>query len=373
MMSELHINNAQMGWVFAFFTWGYALFQLPDGLGVQIFGLHRTIAWCAVIWSVMTFLTGLLPGTLFRTSATIIGGLAGVRFLLGAFQAPLYPVTSGVIANWFPVSRWALPNAHGRTALTLGAGVTPLLVAPMLVPMAGAIASMHRCCRCCRRAVVVVRSGSAAGSTRVNQAEIDHQRRPGGAGQRWLRLWWRAGSLPRNRDTLLLSLAYMSDNRVFYISRTGFRRISGRATSITEGGMLDLPFMRARSRLRRRGLRSTQAHRAALGLSHSCRHRPGAGCRAAVAGAYAANPYMVAATALCRADGSPRAFWPARPISPVSTRPGCGVLNTGATGVISSLIGARFRRLGLAAGFLSGVEHAARRNAVLFIRRPPVP
>src|SRR5262245_10096260 len=133
MMSELDITNAQMGWVFALYTWGYALFQLPGGLLGEAYGFRRSIMWCAVLWSVMTLLTGLLPGALFRTSATIIGGLAGVRFLLGVAQAPLYPITAGVIANWFPVARWGFPNAFGSTALTLGAAVTPLAVAPMLV------------------------------------------------------------------------------------------------------------------------------------------------------------------------------------------------------------------------------------------------
>jgi ACS family glucarate transporter-like MFS transporter len=372
MMSELHIDNAQMGWVFAFFTWGYALFQLPGGLAGQEVGLRRTIAWCAVLWSAMTFLTGFLPGTFLRTSATIIGGLAGVRFLLGAFQAPLYPVTGGVIANWFPVSRWALPNALGSTALTLGAGVTPLLVAPMLVSMGW---------RNCFYVTSLLPLVAAAlwwwfgrdrpqDHPRVNQAETDliNAGRVGAGSEvaptprrAWL-------ALLRNRDTLLLSLAYMSDNYVFYIFTDWFPTYlkQERNFSITEGGMLSsLPFIAG-------------AIAAAVGgevCDRLCKSiGPRWGCRIPavtglvlvavllIAGAYAANPYMAAVLlALCFAATqlTEGAFWAGQTyISGPHTAAGCGVLNTGGNlgGVISSpIVGALSQYMGWLPALLSGV------------------
>ena len=53
-----------------------------------------------------------------------------LRFLMGAAQAPLFPVLGGsVIARWFPVSGWALPNGMTNTGFTLGAAATGPLVA----------------------------------------------------------------------------------------------------------------------------------------------------------------------------------------------------------------------------------------------------
>jgi ACS family glucarate transporter-like MFS transporter len=369
MMSELHIDNAQMGWIFAFFTWGYALFQLPGGLAGQTFGLRRTIAWCAVVWSAMTFLTGFLPGTFLRTSATIIGGLAGVRFLLGAFQAPLYPVTSGVIANWFPVSRWALPNALGSTALTLGAGVTPLLVAPMLVSMG------WRNCFYITSLLPLVAAllwwwfgrDRPQDHPQVNQAELALivAGRTTAAGSE-SRHAWRV--LLRDRDTLLLSLAYLSDNYVFYIFTDWFPTYlrQERNFSITEGGLLaSLPFIAG-------------AIAAAVGgevCDRLCKRiGPRWGCRVPavvglvlvavllVAGAYATNPYLSAVLlALCFASTqlTEGAFWAGQTyLAGRHVAAGCGVMNTGGNlgGVISSpVVGALSQYLGWLPALLSGV------------------
>jgi len=369
MMSELHISNAQMGWVFACYTWGYALFQLPGGLLGEAVGFRRSILWSAVLWTVMTFLTGLLPGTLFRTSATIIGGLAGIRFLLGVTQAPLYPITSGVIANWFPPARWAFPNAFGSTALTLGAAVTPLVVAPMLVsigwracfyvtsllPLAGALIWWW------------LGRDRPQDHPQVNRAELEliDAGRDSGPRPPSRRTWL---ALLRNRDTLLLSLAYLADNYVFYIFTDWFPTYlkQERNFSITEGGVLaSLPFI-------------SGAIAASLGgevCDRLCKRiGPRWGCRIPavfgltmvavllVAGAYAVNPYVSAVLlALCFASTqlTEGAFWAAQTyVSGRHTATGCGVMNTGGNlgGVISSpIVGALSQYMGWLPALLSGV------------------
>jgi MFS transporter, ACS family, glucarate transporter len=369
MMGELGIDNAQMGWVFAFYTWGYALFQLPGGLFGEAWGLRRTLTLCAALWSAMTFLTGFLPGTLLGSTASIIGALAGVRFLLGVLQAPLYPITGGAIANWFPVSRWAFPNGALSTALTLGAAVTPPVVAPLLAALGW------------RQAFYVTALLPLLGAAvwwwlgrdhphehpRVNAAELaliragrsDEHAPP--LGRAWLLLL-------RNRDTLLLAFAYMSMNYVFYIFTDWFPTYlkQARGFSIIEGGLLaSLPFI----------FGAIAASAGGEVCDRLCKRiGPRWGCRVPAvtglalvavllcAGAYAPDPY-VAAVLLALCFGCTQltegAFWSGQTfVAGRHTAAGTGVLNTGGNlgGVISSpIVGWLSQHIGWLPALMSGV------------------
>ncbi|HAJ30142.1 MAG TPA: hypothetical protein DCL32_08200, partial [Gammaproteobacteria bacterium] len=43
MMPELGLSEIEMGWVYAAFIWGYALFQIPGGALGKRFGSRRTL------------------------------------------------------------------------------------------------------------------------------------------------------------------------------------------------------------------------------------------------------------------------------------------------------------------------------------------
>jgi ACS family glucarate transporter-like MFS transporter len=383
MMSELEIDKVQMGLVFAFYTWGYALFQLPGGLLGQRFGLRRTLALAAALWSVMTFLTGFLPGTLPGTGATLIGGLAGVRFLLGVLQAPLYPITAGAICNWFPVARWAFPNGALSTALTLGAAFTPLLVSPLLVEMGWRKAFYVTGLLPLVAAAVWWWYGrdfpeEHPHANAAERALIRAGRAPPG-GPRPRRAWLR---LLRNRETLLLAASYLSMNYVFYIFTDWFPTYlrQERGFSVLEGGLLaSLPFVAG-------------AIGAALGgeiCDRLCRRiGPRWGCRAPAmtglllvalllcAGALAPNPYLAAALlALCFGctQLTEGAYWAGQTyVAGPDTAAGTGVLNTGGNlgGVLSSpIIGALAQHAGWLPALLSGSLVAVLAAALwLFIR-----
>ena len=125
MMPELGISEIQMGWIFAAFAWGYALFQFPGGVLGDVVGPRRALAWITVAWVAITVLTGLMPGSLIASASGVLVVLVVLRFLMGAFQAPLFPVVGGTIAAWFPPAGWALPNSLTSTGLGLGAAFTP--------------------------------------------------------------------------------------------------------------------------------------------------------------------------------------------------------------------------------------------------------
>jgi ACS family glucarate transporter-like MFS transporter len=130
MMTDLGLSTVQFGMVLAAFAWGYAIFQFPGGIWGDRIGSRKALTLIAVGWGVLNLLTGLTPGSMLASTSIILVSLVVLRFLMGAMQAPLYPVSAGgAIANWFPVSGWALPNGLTSTGLTLGAAATAPLIA----------------------------------------------------------------------------------------------------------------------------------------------------------------------------------------------------------------------------------------------------
>ena len=130
MMHDLGMNEYQLGLVFSSLALAYALFQFPGGIVGDRYGPRLTIAVMGVAWTVLTVVTALVPGNATWSVASIVIALVVTRFILGAFQAPFFPVTiGGTVERWFPVRQWGLPNGLTSTGLTLGGALTaPLLV-----------------------------------------------------------------------------------------------------------------------------------------------------------------------------------------------------------------------------------------------------
>jgi ACS family glucarate transporter-like MFS transporter len=128
MIEDLALTEIQWGWVLAAFTTGYALFQLPGGVYGDTIGPRRALTTIAVLWGVFTLLTALVPGQEWGTT-TSLAVLIVVRFLVGVFHAPVFPVQNASIQRWFPPGNWAFPSGLSSTGLTLGVAITtPILV-----------------------------------------------------------------------------------------------------------------------------------------------------------------------------------------------------------------------------------------------------
>ena len=243
MMTDLGISKIQFGMVLAAFAWGYALFQFPGGIFGDIVGSRRALTWIIVAWGALTFLTGLIPGLNLASTTVILVILIALRFLMGAAQAPLYPVSSGgTIANWFPVTGWALPNGLTSTGLTLGAAATaPLiawlmetlgwrqsffLTAPLAFLMAGVWWWYGR--------------DTPEEHSSVGKAEIEliNTNRPPPEIAPDDKGAWKLAL--KNRDILLLTLSYFCMNYVFYIFFNWFfiYLVDVRRFEILEGGYL---------------------------------------------------------------------------------------------------------------------------------------
>jgi MFS transporter, ACS family, glucarate transporter len=130
LIDDLGLTEQQLGMIFSAFAAGYAIFQIPGGMLGDRFGARKVLMVAALCWATLTILTALVPGSGVLGAGAIVASLVVLRFLVGATQAPLFPVTGcGTVSNWFPVGSWGLPNGLSSTGLTLGAAATaPLLV-----------------------------------------------------------------------------------------------------------------------------------------------------------------------------------------------------------------------------------------------------
>jgi MFS family permease len=120
IQDEFSFSNAEIGWILGSFNFSYALLQIPGGIFGQIYGPRRALTYIALSWGVLTFLTGFVPALMAASAAGAMVSLFVMRLLLGASNAPLFPITAGAFANWFPAGRWAFPNAVLSVGLVLG-------------------------------------------------------------------------------------------------------------------------------------------------------------------------------------------------------------------------------------------------------------
>jgi ACS family glucarate transporter-like MFS transporter len=130
MMPELGLSQLQIGWLEQAFVWGYAIFQMPGGIFGQRLGARRTFVLIGLTAFLATIATPLMPNLAGGTVLFI--GLLGAQLLLGCSQGAIFPVMAGVFEAWFPPHRWAMVQGLSTMALSLGAALTPPLIANLM-------------------------------------------------------------------------------------------------------------------------------------------------------------------------------------------------------------------------------------------------
>lgn len=219
LISDLDLTEQQFGYVLAAFGAGYAIFQFPGGVFTDSVGPRRALTIIAVLWALLTILTMLVPASAVAGAGLTLVLLIVIRFLVGGFHAPIFPLVGGVIERWFPVGRWALPNSITSVGLTLGAAAAAVVLPALISEWGWRSAFLATSPLGFAIAVIwwwYARDHPAEHGS-VNAAEtvlIAADRPPiahAGNGQPgWLRVL-------KNRDVLLLTLAYFSSNYIFYI------------------------------------------------------------------------------------------------------------------------------------------------------------
>jgi len=219
MMVDLGLTKVQLGMVFSSFAAGYAIFQLPAGVFGGRLGSRAAIAVVAIAWCVLTVATGLVPGSAGTSVGVVLTSLIVLRFLVGVAHAPIFPVTGGTTADWFPIGKWGLPLGLSSTGLTLGAAATPTLIY-WLIELYGWRGSFFATAPAALLLAAAwwwyVRDFPRE-HPKVSQSElalIDADRPPPRSHAEHKGAWKR---VIRNRDILLLTVSYFFMNYVFYL------------------------------------------------------------------------------------------------------------------------------------------------------------
>src|SRR5512140_1637681 len=121
MKLDLHLSDAEMGYVFSAFTFAYALFEVPSGWLADRFGARLMLTRIVLWWSVMTAATGWATGFV---------SLFAVRFLFGIGEAGTFPSIARAYGHWLPTPERG--RAFGLALMTAalgGAATQPLVVA----------------------------------------------------------------------------------------------------------------------------------------------------------------------------------------------------------------------------------------------------
>lgn len=126
MASDLGFSDAQMGWVMAAFSLGYALFQVPSGNLADRYGPRLVMTFVCIAWSLFTALTGVVRG---------LAVMIGLRFLFGAGEAGGYPTLTRAFCSWLPMNERGITNSISFSGGRLGAA----LAMPGVVWLIGAL------------------------------------------------------------------------------------------------------------------------------------------------------------------------------------------------------------------------------------------
>lgn len=93
LAKDLGFDDVQKGYVLAAFGWTYAAMQVPGGWLVDKVSPRILYPVAIALWSLATVGLGFVGS---------VAGLIGLRLLVGALEAPSYPINSRVVTTWFP-------------------------------------------------------------------------------------------------------------------------------------------------------------------------------------------------------------------------------------------------------------------------------
>lgn len=121
--TELGFGPFETGLLVSGWYWGYAAIQLPAGWLADAWGSRRAIILLAVLWSVLTGLTGLATG--FSSFLCLWVGM-------GCAQAGVFPCAAKAVGTWFPGTGRAAASGWLIACQLLGVAVAPPLTAWLL-------------------------------------------------------------------------------------------------------------------------------------------------------------------------------------------------------------------------------------------------
>jgi MFS transporter, ACS family, glucarate transporter len=118
------LGNQGLGWIFSAFLIGYAGLQVPAGWLSSRWGPRRILTLGVLFWGLTTAVTAMLPSTVSHALLLLIG----IRFVLGASEAVVYPAANQFMAGWIPMNERGFINGLIFAGVGAGSGLTPPLL-----------------------------------------------------------------------------------------------------------------------------------------------------------------------------------------------------------------------------------------------------
>jgi ACS family glucarate transporter-like MFS transporter len=214
MMPELGLTQLQIGWLQAAFIAGYTLMQFPGGLLGQRFRPRLVFAALGFGSCVAALVVPLAPLAL--VGAPLLLTLLLGRALLGALQAPIFPVTNGVFEAWFPSRQWPLVQGVSSACLGIGLAITAPLVSHLMEAFNWQRALLWTNVPMFVLALLWVwyARNTPAEHPSVTAEELEEIGPCASVVHEFS--WRRVGRLLLDRDVLVLTFSYICANYVFY-------------------------------------------------------------------------------------------------------------------------------------------------------------
>ena len=116
---ELGLDKAELGFIFSVFAYPYTAMQIMGGWLADRFGPRLILFLLCVIWSVGTFLTGIVGGAL---------SLVLVRLVVGIGEGGAFPTATRAMTFWFPPHERGLAQGVTHSFARLGGALAPFAV-----------------------------------------------------------------------------------------------------------------------------------------------------------------------------------------------------------------------------------------------------
>jgi ACS family glucarate transporter-like MFS transporter len=130
MIPELRLSQMQIGWLEQAFVIGYMLFQIPGGVLGQRWGGRWMFV--VIVAGSVACITAMVIAPDLLTGAAVFTVMFAAQFLMGVFQAPTFPVSTGLFETWFPPTRWGLVQGLQTMGLGFGGALAPPFVATLM-------------------------------------------------------------------------------------------------------------------------------------------------------------------------------------------------------------------------------------------------
>jgi sugar phosphate permease len=121
---DFGLTATEIGGLLSVWSLCYALSQLPTGFMIDRFGARALVGTGLFIWSLAQGAGGL---------AARYGHLLISRAVLGVSEAPAYPASTRVVANWFPPDSRGSPTGVYTAAATLAPAIAPPVLTTLMI------------------------------------------------------------------------------------------------------------------------------------------------------------------------------------------------------------------------------------------------